>query len=124
MFSRNRVVTSCSTAVIVLLTPVAARGQVIRIDEIEACKVRCDAGSELQKTIWASNRDVTPAYWGRKPGDSVEWTIELRRPERQPRLGNRHFLRLEPLLGDVPDQRRDDEDGPHGRQYIDVPGES
>lgn len=67
-----------------------ALGQVIRIDEIKACQVTCDAGSTLHQTIWASDRDVTPAFWGRKAGDSVAWTITLKRALRESRLGIRY----------------------------------
>jgi len=82
-------------AVIILLAPVAGFGQVIRVDEIKTCKVTCEAGATLQDTIWASGRDVTPAYWGRKEGDSVEWTIELKRAEPEPRLGIRYSYAAE-----------------------------
>lgn len=83
------------TATIVGLCPAAAVGQVIRLDEIKACKVTCEAGTVLQETIWASGRDVTPAYWGRNEGDSVEWTIQLKRAERNPRLGIRYSYAAE-----------------------------
>jgi hypothetical protein len=77
------------------LCSAAAFGQVIRVDEIKACKVTCEAGSALQDTIWASNRDVTPAYWGRKEGDAVTWTVDLKRALRKPRLGVRYSYAAE-----------------------------
>ncbi len=80
---------------LVALWPAAAAGQVIRVDEISACKVTCAAGTELQNTIWASARDVTPAYWGRKEGDAVEWTVELKRAEPHARLGLRYSYAAE-----------------------------
>ena len=86
---------ACLATGIAVLLPAAAIGQVIRIDEIKACKVTCEAGAALQDTIWASDRDVTPAYWGRKEGDAVEWTIELKRAERKPRLGVRYSYAAE-----------------------------
>jgi len=70
-------------------------GQIIRVVEIEDCELTCAAGKELQRTIWASGEDVTPAYWGRQQGDSVAWTLELRRGAQNPKLGIRYSYAAE-----------------------------
>jgi hypothetical protein len=77
-----------SVALVAICAP--ARSEIIRTVEIHDCQVTCAAGAELQKTIWASADDVTPAYWGREPGDAVSWAVELSRPWRALKLGIRY----------------------------------
>jgi hypothetical protein len=78
-----------------LVAAQTATAEIVRIVEIRDCKVKCVAGDELQKTIWASADDVTPAYWGREPGDAVSWTVKLERPAGDLKLGVRYSYAAE-----------------------------
>lgn len=70
-------------------------GQIVQTIEIGKCTVTCAAGTELQKTIWASGDDVTPAYWGRAAGDSVSWSFSLAKEAGDLQLGVRYSYAAE-----------------------------
>ncbi len=78
---------------ILLLTAAAspyAFAQIVRIDEAEFCKLTCAAGKDPGETIWASGGRVVPAYWGRQPGDAVQWMASISREYPDLRLAVRY----------------------------------
>ena len=72
------VLTSCVAA--------AAPGQILQTTEAELAKVTCAAGAAPAENLFASNGKLTPAFWGREPGDSVEWTVQLKGDVAEPRM--------------------------------------
>ncbi|MBU0637661.1 MAG: hypothetical protein KKB50_02260, partial [Planctomycetes bacterium] len=73
----------------------ASADEIVRTLEIRGCQVTCAAGDELQRTIWASADDVTPAYWGRAAGDAISWTVELPQSYSDLKLGVRYSYAAE-----------------------------
>ncbi len=83
----------------VLLSFTAARAQVVRIQQTEACDITCAAGPQPEGSPWAANGQVTPAFWGREPGDAVEWRLRLPEPERRPHLAVRYSYARDAYVG-------------------------
>ncbi len=72
----------------------AAAGQVLRVDEAEKCKIVC-AHSEKGQSLWPSNGEVTPPFWGFRPGESVEWSIPVTGSGRGLKLAVRYSYAAE-----------------------------
>ena len=55
--------------------PAGVIAQILQTTEAELAKVTCKAGATPAENLFASNGKLTPAFWGREPGDAIEWTV-------------------------------------------------
>lgn len=76
------------TTVLCLCIPAFA--QLPLIQEAEACKIVCKAGSAPGRNMWARCGQTTPDFWGKSAGDSVTWTVNFRYPHKAMKLGVRY----------------------------------